>query len=89
MKEVSLKEAQSTLQKTITWMKKLSKRRQEWEVACHEASLLPRKLKTLVKTRFVSKVVFFQEMLEYAHTITLCYSWQSTYKLKFLLVQHG
>jgi hypothetical protein len=42
MKEVSLKEAQSTLQKTITWMKKLSKRREEWEVACHEVSLLPR-----------------------------------------------
>jgi len=41
MKEVSLKEAQSTFQKTITWMKILSKRKQEWEVVCHEASLLP------------------------------------------------
>jgi hypothetical protein len=31
---VSLKDAQSTLQKTITWTKKLGKGRQEWEVAC-------------------------------------------------------
>jgi len=72
MKEVSLKDAQSTLQKTITWIKKLVKGRQEWEVACWEASLSPRKLKTLVKTRFVSKVVLFQETLEYAYTITIC-----------------
>jgi hypothetical protein len=77
VKEVSLKEAQSTFQKTITWMKNLSKRKQEWEVVCHEASLLPQKLNTLIKTRCVSKVVLFQETLKYAHTITFCYSWQS------------
>jgi hypothetical protein len=40
MKEISLKEAQSTFQKTIMWMKKSSKGRQEWEATCHEISLL-------------------------------------------------
>jgi hypothetical protein len=32
-----------------------------------------RKLKTLVKTRFVSKDVLFQETLEYGHAIMICY----------------
>jgi hypothetical protein len=36
--------------------------------------LLLRKLKTLVKTKFASKVVLFQETLEYTHAITICYS---------------
>jgi hypothetical protein len=63
MKEVSLKDAQTALQKTITWTKKSTKGRHEWDAACVEASLPTRRLKTLVKTRFASKVVFFQETL--------------------------
>jgi hypothetical protein len=58
-------------------MKKSSKGRQEWEVACHEVGLPPQKLKTLVKTRFASKIVLYQEMLEYNCAITLCYHRQS------------
>jgi len=55
--------------------KKSNKGKQKWEFACQEISLLLRKLKTLVKTGFVSKVVLFQETLEYAHAITICYSY--------------
>jgi hypothetical protein len=39
MKNDFSKNVQSTLQKTITWIKKLSKRKQEWEVHCWEVSL--------------------------------------------------
>jgi hypothetical protein len=36
MKEVYLKKAQSTFQKTITWTKKSSKGKQEWEATCRD-----------------------------------------------------
>ena len=77
MKHVSLKNAQSTLQKTITWTKKSGKGRHEWEKACIEAGLPSRRLKTPVKTRFASKVTLFQETLEYASAINICYQRQS------------
>jgi hypothetical protein len=41
MKEVNVAKVQNALQKTITWTKKLSKGRQEGELACKEASLKP------------------------------------------------
>lgn len=66
MKEVSLKDAQAALQKTITWTKKSTKGKHEWDAACIEAGLPIRRLKTPVKTRFASKVVLFQETLRYA-----------------------
>jgi hypothetical protein len=44
---------------------------------CREASLPPRKLKTLVKTKFASKVILFQETLEYPRATTICYNHQS------------
>ncbi len=75
--KVSLKDTQFTLQKTITWTKKSGKGRQEWEAPCREVNLHPRKLRNFVKTRFASKVVFYQETLEYTDTITICYSRQS------------
>lgn len=52
-KEISLKEVQSALQKTITWTKKSGKGRIEWEAACRDTNISPRKLRTPVKTRFV------------------------------------
>jgi hypothetical protein len=60
-------------------LKNSCKGRQEWEFACQEVSLPYeslhlRKLKTFVKTRFASKVVLFQETLEYVHAIMICYS---------------
>jgi hypothetical protein len=54
--------------------KELGKGRQEWESTCKEIGLRLWKLKTLVKTQFASKVVFFQEKLEYVATINFCYS---------------
>ncbi len=32
-----------------------------------------------MKTHFVSKVILFQETLEYANVINLCYTWQSSF----------
>jgi hypothetical protein len=39
LKNVSVKEIQSGLQKTITWTKKSEKGRQEWEWACLESGM--------------------------------------------------
>lgn len=77
MKKVSLKTAQKSLQSCITWTKKSGVGRGEWNKACIEAGLPSRKLKTPVKTRFASKVVLFQETLEYADAINICYRRQS------------
>lgn len=41
--------------------------------ACSNGSLLPHKLKMPMKTRFTSKVEFFQETLEFANDINICY----------------
>jgi hypothetical protein len=59
MKEVSLKDDQTSLQKMIIWTKKSSKGRQEWDKVYIEIGLLTRKLKTLMKTHFTSKVILF------------------------------
>ncbi len=91
MKEIFLKKSQSTFQKTIMWMKKSGKGRQEWETTRHQVVLPPWKLKILVKTKFVLEVVFFLRR----HWNTLMPSHfvivgnPSTYKLKFLMVQCG
>jgi len=37
--------------------KKIRKGRHEWEKACVERGLQPQKLKTLMKTKFVDKVI--------------------------------
>jgi hypothetical protein len=42
------------------------KGREECNKACRVIGLSPCKLKTLAKTRFVSKVMLFQEILEFA-----------------------
>jgi hypothetical protein len=74
MKELNVAKVQNDLQKTITWMKKLGKGRQDWEFACKEIGLRPWKLKKSIKIRFVSRVVIFQETLEYFLDINLYYS---------------
>ncbi len=63
--QVNAKDAQATLQKSITWTKKFNKGRQEWEKACIECGSLLQKLKTPIKTRFASKVIMFEETLEF------------------------
>ncbi len=68
-----MKVAQGILQKTITWTNKSGKGRHEWERTCVEKGLKLKKLKTLVKRRFASKVIMFEETLEFKYAILLCY----------------
>jgi len=51
LKYVSFKSAQTYLQKCITWLKKSGKGRQEWNKACVETTIHPKKLNTPVKTK--------------------------------------
>ncbi len=80
--EVNLKTTQLTLQKIIMWIKKSSKGWSEWKRARLDAGLCHRKLKTLVKTKFTSKVILFQETPEYRDAIHLCYGRQETLELQ-------
>jgi hypothetical protein len=59
MKEMSLVEVQNILQKNIMCRKEFEKNMQEWELICKEVGLRSWKLKTLIKTKFVSKVILF------------------------------
>jgi len=79
--QVSVNDAQTTLQKIITWTKKFSRSRQEWEKVCIECGLLPQKMKTLIKTRFTSKVIMFEKTLEFKQVIITCYGRQKTIAL--------
>ncbi len=47
---MSIKNAQSNIQKCITWLKKFGKGKQEWNKECMDARIDPRKLNTLVNT---------------------------------------
>ncbi len=76
-----MNDSQAALHKTIAWTKKSRKRRQEWERACMDSGLWPRKLKTPIKTRFVSKVIVFEETLEFKAAILLCCGKQKTLSL--------
>jgi hypothetical protein len=75
IKEVSIKETQSFIQKKIIWNKKSVKGRQEWAKVCKNAYFCPRKLKILFKIWFASKVKLFKETLEFKRAINLWYSW--------------
>jgi hypothetical protein len=60
----------------ITWTKK---KKHECENACVELSGLQHwKLKTLVKTRFASKIIMFEKALDFKKAIVLCYGLSST-----------
>jgi hypothetical protein len=50
--------------------------------ACFNVGLPHRKLKTPMKTRFTSKMILFQETLEYQDAINLCYGRQETQELQ-------
>jgi hypothetical protein len=52
LRHISIKLAQSDLQKCITWPKKSTKGKQEWTKACNDSRIRLRKLNTLVQTRF-------------------------------------
>jgi len=49
---------------------------------CIDARFSHQKLKTLVKTKFASKVILFQETLEYQNAINFCYGRQETLELQ-------
>jgi hypothetical protein len=51
-------------------------------MGCLDAVLRHQKLKTLVNTKFISKVILFQEALEYRDAINLCYGRQETLELQ-------
>ncbi len=48
---------------------------------CLDVRLSHRKLKALVKTRFASKTILFQETLKYQDAINLCYGKQEMVEL--------
>jgi hypothetical protein len=53
--------------------KKYGKTREEWEKPYVESGLLPWKLKTPIKTKFVRKIIMFEECFEFKEIILLCY----------------
>jgi hypothetical protein len=57
--------------KKITWTKKSGKGCIKWHRACLEVGFSHQKLKTLMKIRFVTKVIMFQETLEYHNAINI------------------
>ncbi len=76
--EVSLKATHSTLHKTITWTKKFGKGHNKWQKPCLDVGISHQKMKILVKTKFVNKVIIFQKTLEYWDTINLYHGKQKT-----------
>lgn len=77
MKNVSIKDVQASLQKTIKWTKKSGNGKQEWARACKDATFHPWKLKTPMKAKFAFEVIFFKKTLELKDTINLCFSRQT------------
>jgi len=69
----SLRKVQQNLQKTITWTKKSSKGSAEWEAACIQVGMRPRKLTTPVKTRWTSQILMFRDCLKFRPAIEVCY----------------
>jgi hypothetical protein len=69
-----VKATQSSLQKIITWTKKLGK-------GIVERGLWLRKLKTPMKKIFASNLIMFEEILELKKAIILCYGQQKTIAL--------
>lgn len=74
---VSVKYFKLVLQKTITWKKTLSKGKKKWEKTSITSEMSHQKLKTPIKTRFVNKVITFEETLEFKQIILLCYGRQN------------
>jgi hypothetical protein len=66
----SLPYAKSTL------TKKSGKGRFEWKIMCFNVRFSHQKLKALMKTKFVNKVILFQETLKYQDVVNLCYGKQ-------------
>jgi hypothetical protein len=59
-------------------IEKFEKSMQEWEMICKEVGMRSWKLKMLIKTKFVSKVVLFLKKLEYYIIVSLYYNPQTS-----------
>jgi hypothetical protein len=57
--EVSLKEVQSSLQKTITWTKKSKKGKAQWKESCIVIGLPTKMSKDPMKTQFAFWAILF------------------------------
>lgn len=79
--KVNLKGVQTSLQKTITWTKKIRKRRQKWKVSCVIIVLLTRMFKTPTKMHFTSQIILFKKTLEYQNPISICHGRQQVLHL--------
>jgi len=66
---VNVKDVQSALRGEIT----LGKGKQKWENACIENGMSLQELKTHVKIIFASKIIMFEETLEFKQAIITCY----------------
>lgn len=66
------------------WTKKSRKGKHEWEKACIESKKTTLEIETHVKTRFVSKVIMFEETLKFKQ-VMLCYGRQKTLNLHRVL----
>lgn len=60
-----------------TWIKKFENGRQEWEKAYIERGMQPQKINTFVKIIFSSKIIMFEETLEFKQSIIICYGKQN------------
>jgi len=81
MWKVFIEDAQSSLQKIITWTEKSGKSKHEWAMACRDPSLCALKLRNHVKTRFASKVILLKKTLEFKNVINFCY-WKQNISLQ-------
>ncbi len=92
LKEVSLKATQSRLQKNNYMDWKVSQKVQRiWHRSCLDTRLSHWKLKTLMKIRFASKVIMFQETFKHCDAVNLCYGKQKiqNYKVMYQVHTHG
>jgi hypothetical protein len=74
---VSVKYVKLVCKRQLHGKKTLSKGKQKWEKTCITSEMLHRKLKTPIKTRFVNKVITFEETLEFKQILLLCYERQN------------
>ncbi len=63
--EINFKSTQVSLQKTITWTKNFDKGHIEQKKGVYRCKNQPLEFKILMRTKFASKVIIFQETLEY------------------------
>ncbi len=79
---VSVKYFKLLCKRQLHGKKTLSKGKKKWEKTSIISEMSHQKLKTLIKTRFVNKVITFEETLEFKQIILLCYGKQNRWILQ-------